>query len=391
MTRPIRLLTRIFVSIALTGAIGCARLATPSRIELAVEHRSMADWNHAVRHASPAWKGADCAASVSLDSSRTLWLFGDTWIAPPSAHNRKGGHLIRNSIALQTLQREGPGPFEFYWNRASPTESTLGDRPFFDDPVPGVGMWPLNGIRVGDSLCLFMVDVVHADTPLGFNLTGNRLLLVSNPDDPPANWRIAGHAIPYFQSTPTGQRAFGSAAIRIYEKGDDFVYLLGYSEDWSRGIGGRDAILARVTTQGLVEPEFGSWEFYDGTGWTPSPDDARALFNGAATEMSIYHVPARQRYVAVYTRYGLSREILARSAPRPEGPWSEPSLLYRCPEGRFRRRYFCYAAKAHPELSRAADTVVVTYAVNSIRLADHFRDSDLYWPRFIEIHVHPES
>lgn len=385
-----RILRAVSFTVIPVAVLGCARFESNVATDRNGTTRIMTDWNRAIRRASALWKGGDCAASVPLDSKRTLWLFGDSWIAPCSARGRKGGRMIRNSIALQHYARNGQPRFDFYWSAPAEQQSGARNTPFFLGPAPGTGLWPLNGIRVGDFLCLFLVDVVDADTDLGFDITGNRLLLVRNPDDSPPNWRIEQHPIPFFRSSQNGRRVFGSAAVLVSEIGGEFLYILGHREDWSRGFSGRDAILARVTPRGALEANFSSWEFYDGTGWSNCPDHAKPLFPGAAAEMSLHYDSSWRRYIVVYTRYGLSRDIVARLAPHPSGPWSEPVLLYRCPEGRFRKRYFCYAGKAHPELSRTARTLVVTYAVNSTRFDDHLRDSDLYWPRFVVIRL-PDS
>ena len=78
-----------------------------------------------------------------------------------------------------------------------------------------------------------------------------------------------------------------------------------------------------------------------------------------------------------------------RLAPRPEGPWSEPRTVYSVPDLSRSPQYFSYAGKAHPELATRPNDLVITYAVNSSDFGDHFRDEDLYWPRFIRVVMEP--
>src|ERR1700727_199679 len=45
------------------------------------------------------WTGADGAYSIKLDSSRTLWTFGDTWIGRIKGGKRVHSKMINNSVA----------------------------------------------------------------------------------------------------------------------------------------------------------------------------------------------------------------------------------------------------------------------------------------------------
>src|SRR5262245_33415350 len=46
------------------------------------------------------WLGGDGAYSVPLGPSRTLWLFGDTFVGGPEQRDRAGAQFVHNSIAL---------------------------------------------------------------------------------------------------------------------------------------------------------------------------------------------------------------------------------------------------------------------------------------------------
>ena len=51
------------------------------------------------------------------------------------------------------------------------------------------------------------------------------------------------------------------------------------------------------------------------------------------------------------------------------------------------RPVFCYAAKAHPELTATRDELLITYAANSWNFWDLFNDARLYWPRFVRVNL----
>ena len=147
--------------------------------------------------------------------------------------------------------------------------------------------------------------------------------------------------------------------------------------------------------------------------------------NSSEMSVSIHpELPPEHRWLAVYGapfQIGSegggtvtpSRAIYARSAPRPEGPWSERVLLYEIPEvsatprrsgatvryaGKAPRpllspETFCYAAKAHPRFAEPG-TLLLTY-VCSLRgggLGARPRllhDLETYVPRVVSVGMPP--
>lgn len=299
----------------------------------------------------PLWRGADACFSVPLGPDRALWLFGDTWIGP----RRAGAKMIRNSAAILS-----GGRFAFHW-REGPDDAFK--------PARGDGwLWPLHGARLGPTLYLFFSQLIATKSGLGFAASNNLLMVVGNPDAPIAEWRTRLVEIPFFRRTENGDTAFGAACVA-----DGELCIFGIREDWKRGMGGRSVVVARTATP----EDFASWKI------------SEPLFDEGATEFSVGRFGSG--FVAVYTRFGLSDEIHARFAPKPEGPWSAPKLIYRVPDVAWSKNYFSYAAKAHPELATAPGELVVTYATNSWELADHVRDAErLYWPRVVRLTLrHP--
>lgn len=335
-------------------------------------------WEEAFQKADPRWKGGDGASSVPLGDSRTLWLFGDTWITKPEAEGRTGAVLVRNSLALQRIEDGKPGRIDFFWNE---------DGGKSGDAFPPGGdagwLWPLSGVRIGSSLILFFVRCMESGSPLGFDLVGSLLVTANNPDEPPSQWHGERRSLPFFQHGTQGDSFFGICCLLA----GGSLYVYGVREDWSRGPEGRSVLVARAPPDAGAVTDFEAWRFFDGGQWVADWSRAAPLFDGAATEMSVSWLPGLGRYIAVYTRWGLSDLILARTSPAPEGPWSEPSVLYRCPDVAWNSRYFTYAGKAHPELASSGRELVVTYATNSTEEEDHLGDLRIYWPRFVRATV----
>ncbi|MGH7139770.1 MAG: hypothetical protein ACREHD_28855, partial [Pirellulales bacterium] len=90
------------------------------------------------------------------------------------------------------------------------------------------------------------------------------------------------------------------------------------------------------------------------------------------------------KYLLVYTENGLSDRILGRTAAMPDGPWSEPVLLYRCPEMANDKGVFSYAAKAHPWTTEANE-LLISYCVNTWDFARLFEDNAVYRPKFVRV------
>jgi hypothetical protein len=106
-----------------------------------------------------------------------------------------------------------------------------------------------------------------------------------------------------------------------------------------------------------------------------------------ANEFSVSYLAAIDKYVALYTEKGFSRNIVVRFAPEPWGSWSEPTTIYACPEVDRSADVFCYAAKGHPDLALAPDELIVTYIANSFDFEKMAADATLYRPRFLRVRI----
>jgi hypothetical protein len=322
------------------------------------------------------WTGADGAYSLPLTDEVTLWLFGDTWIGPVVDGRHKDATMINNSIALQTGKNSAAASVKFFWGSMQQGEPAA-----FFKPEAGKGFfWISHGIVTGEKLYIFLMHIVKTgeESVFGFKQVGTSLAVIDNPKDDPSEWRIHQHKVPYGRYSKNGDLFFGSAVM----KDDDFIYIYGADEDWSKGVGGRSMIVARVPADMMID--FGQWRFFNNGQWQAELAGTQGLFAGTATEYSVCYQPSIGQYIAVYTEIGLSENIMMRLSPTPTGPWSDAYRIYECPEVKWHKTYFCYAAKAHPEIS-AKDELIITYACNSTDFWQMASDARIYRPRFLKI------
>ncbi len=129
------------------------------------------------------------------------------------------------------------------------------------------------------------------------------------------------------------------------------------------------------------------FEFFAGKDWRPEIESsAKPIAGGLVSEFSVEEVSTRNGpiWVLIQSEPFLGKHIFARTAPKPEGPWSERRMIYTVPDVAASRAYFTYAAKGHAPLSRPGE-LLVTYLVNSQNFADVVCDTTIYHPKFVRV------
>jgi hypothetical protein len=208
---------------------------------------------------------------------------------------------------------------------------------------------------------------------------GMSLGCVNNPDDPPQKWTITQKKIPFCQFRDGTENFPGSAVLRA----GPYIYLYGIKEKSGEGFSKKHMTISRAP---LDSPDdFSRWEFFDGAMWQGAFEKTAPLCGGFANEYTVSWQQALKKYVAVYTECGASANICLRTAPEPEGPWSEPVVIYRCPESLWHKNVLLYAAKAHPSLSAHPDELIISYIANSLDFSDLLRDARHYFPQFLRV------
>jgi hypothetical protein len=319
------------------------------------------------------WTGGDGAYSVALDSDRVLWLFGDSFIGRVQEGRRVDSRLINNAAALQIGAEPSEGSLRFVY-RTLPDGRALA----FLQPQDGTGwLWPYHGVRTAQGLFLFLLQIEAAPGPaaFGFRLVSTWMGKVENPDEAPEHWVMSQRKIPWGHAG----RLFGSAVLLK----EGYAYVYGTADAAAEGRVIKQLLLARVPAELL--DDFSAWRFYAGGGWVADGEQAEPVCEDVAGELSVSHLPAAGRFVLVYTEGGLSENIAMRFARHPQGPWSRPAKVYRCPEADWNPLIFCYAGKGHPEIGAGPQELIVTYVANATDFALIEADARLYRPRFIKI------
>lgn len=329
----------------------------------------------ALFHQDPRWLGGDGAYSIDLRNGKSVWLFGDSFVATSAAHTRRESKLVRNSIAVMDGRDPITATMDFAWR-----EDGTGPSSFF----PGVGdhwLWPVDGYRLeGGPLLIFFAEL--RPTPgvgLGFASAGFRAIRVPNPDDPPARWTLEP-----VRSLPAPADLNATVGNCVGAQGD-FLYVV--SVDGAQTHNGRMARwpLFVVGEGDLTEPEWlvdGRW--IGQAELTKNPD---VLLDHVSTECSLTG-DGYGGWIYVGMRGFGAAEIELRPAEHIDGHWLAPQNIF-TPVGTF-----TYAGKAHGELApngrkdAYSYDLVATYADNSFTfddLLDPANEQTLYWPHFVRI------
>lgn len=303
----------------------------------------------AVFHQEPRWLGGDGAYSIPMHDGRTLWLFGDSFVATSDAHVRTESTMVRNSIGVMTGTDLATATMQFVWREDTQPRSFFpeeGDHWF----------WPSDGaFALFDSeIYLFLNEVKSSSDGLGFASAGFRAVHITTSSAPPTSWPI--DTLPY--RTTTGGIACVGGDIDTHE-------LFAITDDghvlrWSG-----DAIAQAAPA---------------------SSEKAEGLEPGS--ECSIHRDPTTKLWIYVWSRGFGDTTLAMKTATSPEGPWSSTVDLLKPPESMVADA-FVYAGKAHPDLKHGGATVV-TFADNSFTFGDLFdpaKASTLYWPHVALLNV----
>ena len=165
------------------------------------------------------WLGGDAATSIPISrrgakESRTLWLFGDTFIArKPGQTTRKGSFFLNNTIAHSNCKRNGHWEIEYEWRHTADGKPAT-----VLVPTTGDGFyWPVAGAAVR-RIPYVLVEriVVEGQT---FSVAGVDVARIANPRQHPDRWKVR-----YSFLAGPGLEVPASAAIVSGE----FFYIMSY-------------------------------------------------------------------------------------------------------------------------------------------------------------------
>lgn len=357
----------LVIWIALSGCSACTDdAAAPEVGDVSVTAiRSVEE--DALFHSDPRWLGGDAAYSVALGDGRSLWLFGDSFIATSAAHVRTESTMVRNSIALMTATNE----MQFAWRDGTPPTS------FF----PEAGdhwFWPTGGARVpGAGVIVFASEIRAAPGEgLGFAGAGVRAFYIADVSGSPTSWTIE----PTNLRTPRFDTTAAVACTAL--DGDHLVAVVA-------GEGAHHGMLARWPIANIGAKNLADPQWWSGTAWVAESALRGApaiVLRDAATECSLSFDEAVGHWMFLWSRGFGNTTIAVRLAKTLTGPWSAPQDVMR-PAESLVPNAFVYAAKAHPQLVRDG-AMLVTFADNSFTFADVLdpaRAATLYWPHAVRL------
>jgi hypothetical protein len=312
------------------------------------------------------WYGGDGAYSISLDQERTLWLFGDTFVANEEGRKDRVdmGVILGTTLAISTCSANNEFKIQYYLKKKNEKfVSSFGENEW---------LWPQDPFMVNDVLYIPLIAVTATDKKgelFNFKITGHKLARIKDfTSADPYKWRV--DYIDLMSAIPPEIAAFATTSV-VHDNYVYFYPFYTYSKDAVNVLGN---ILARIPVSKLDNPG-GAIEYFTKEGtWQNNLNPAlvKVVLDACVSELSIRYHAADKKWVAVYlSTQNKGDRFLYQTADKPEGPWPEPKILgLPIPEvdpnsTLYDKNSFCYAGKEHIEFARKKN-IVVTYVCNSV-------------------------
>lgn len=124
----------------------------------------------------------------------------------------------------------------------------------------------------------------------------------------------------------------------------------------------------------------GSWEFFDGTGWSSDPAASARVLDHVSDQLTVLKWGGGYRVVSQADMF--SRDVYVYSSSSPASGWGQGRLVYSIADPG--PNLFTYGAVLHLETANAAG-FLLSYNVNSNDGQDMYRDVRAYRPRFVRV------
>jgi hypothetical protein len=252
---------------------------------------------------SPKMIGRDGGFSFRI-GDKSLWLFGDTFTTDGLRSATAGLTSATDPVHLQDLTDENGVPLQFI--PFTPDEIAFNQQP----GNPRLALWPLMGVAAPGSVrgsVYYIKLLVYG--PLDYQIIGTgtaSVRLVSSAAGSSVRVHRDSNLI-FGRDEPIFAPAFTEKVGAV-----TFLYL--YSED---------AHVARVPLLGLRRRS--SYRFWNGSSWSADVNEAVALFSTTSPWSTV----AQNSYLKGYVRTEstmFDNRLYIRTAPLPEGSWSDPAL-----------------------------------------------------------------
>lgn len=314
-------------------------------------------FNNLLRTENGGWVAGDATFSVALPDSRTLWLFGDSFIGTVNADSSlvSGAKMIRNCAIIQqgdVLNALYGGTFE---NPIDFIKTNNPDTTWF---------WPEHGIVENDTLRIFLSEFGPNNDNPDWNFKYRSTCIASFTY--PELQYIDYVSLPYYNLNGV---MYGDQVL-VH---DDYTYIYGRKEE-SGNI--PYPHIARVFNGDLL----GSWEFFSGVSWSNDAMLSRRLSNQTVSQQ--YGVIEHEnKFIMITQEIWLGSKIYSLTANNPEGPWSNAKTLYSTP--RPFPTMITYNSFPHPQFN-VDNTLLISYNTNG-NFWEIFNNVELYHPQFIRV------
>jgi len=366
MSRPASIAAMLLIAWVTSGC-HLLRTAAPGPLEVATVEAMPDFTTNAFAY------GRDAGNSIRMDS-HVLWVFGDTfdWTGIQCATGAISS--VAHPSELNEPVDDWFSPFQFYDFSAAersfnddhseppdcctaPPECAAGSPychcPQGTDCATRIAIWPGDLIDLDGSAAINYYEKVWVGSaPYDFKHLGTGIAVVEYGSTT-ASRPLDDSGEPLLMFGP-GEPNF-LRAMPVEEDGEPFVYLYAATNRHDCYV---DILLARVRLEDAFDRS--AYEHWDGNGWSNSLDDSAPVLNGILGGLgSVGWNGHLHRYISAFNDICTGGvDLMVRTAPSPEGPWSEATAIDLRPLGGSESSY---AGQIHSSLSSGREVVFSFY------------------------------
>lgn len=332
---------------------------------------------------SQPWLGADVATSIPFcggnNDSSFLWLHGDTLVGKFSNGQRFFQSMPRNSVAIYNIDDQGVQTYKHFISPADPNNPS--HKGFWSPSNLTQWYWPTSGACVDGFLTILSMKIEPGPPGLfPFIETGYDAIIlgaVENLDENPLKWP----ATPLTMTIPNQNSSFVLGNAVGVDETSQLVYLLG-------SMGPRNtAYIARIHFSDWNLQNWEALEYYSSSNnwvrWNNSLIP-KSLFDECPSETTLFYQPTLALWYIVVANTFLSNSVGILTAQSLTGPWTQSIIpLYNIPSDLLSGGSFCYAGKAHPELTRNSSEIIFSFVCNTPTIPALLNRTNVYVPQIV--------
>jgi len=311
------------------------------------------------------WTGADSTVSVPLPDGRIAWLFSDTFLGTVNSDFSRptSAPFIHNSIVVQqgsTLTTITGGTASAPTTLVQAVTNSSSDWDWVDD-----------GFISNNQLEVFYTQYAK---------TGSSSLSFQQVATAIATFSLPSLSLQSVTQLNVGTSLKWGVAV-LDRSGYTYIYGMGETN------GNNFLHLARAP-QGQVlasgSNPTANWQFWTGSSWSSSESASTSMISGVGTGFSVVQINNQDVLVTqdINPNIPFDPNLVVYTATTPTGPFGNKTYLYHPPEAG--GNIITYDPRIHPELD-SANTLVISYNVNSLQSSDDYADARIYRPRFIDV------